>query len=211
VRRSQEEERRGLCPRPAGAAGPRPHHTDWLRHELTVSGPADAVAGLQAAARGAGAIPWRYPDLDAAEDEQVARLLQPPDGSPGLSPTAARILARQLRAAVAAHQQRVLAAAARSLACPFDLHALLPVPPALLRRGPDDPASRAWLQTHWGTPQALRHVRLRPVPPDRRLRRSARIDYEFWSADWTPWAALATLRRRFPRLVLAIRPDYDDA
>ena len=55
--------------------------------------------------------------------------------------------------------------------------------------GPDDPASIAWLRTHWGVVRALRHVRLKTGGEDRRLRRSARVAYEFWSADWTPWAA----------------------
>jgi alkylation response protein AidB-like acyl-CoA dehydrogenase len=30
----------------------------------------------------------------------------------------------------------------------------------------------------------------------------------FWSADWSPWAALARLRRAGPDLSLALQPDY---
>jgi hypothetical protein len=58
--------------------------------------------------------------------------------------------------------------------------------------------------------QALRHVRLRADPPDRRLRRSARLDYAFWSPDWSPWAALLTLRAHWPALMFDLRPDYGD-
>ena len=147
---------------------------DWLRHDLIVTGPAPDVAALRQAAAGAGAIPWVYPDLDHREEDQVHALVQPPDGSAGLSPAAARVLARQLRTAIEVHHQRVLAAVA-SKPCPFDLHALVPVPSDILQCGPDDPASQAWLQTYWGTTRALRHVRLCPDQADRRQLRSARL------------------------------------
>ena len=186
-----------------------PAHTDWLRHELIVTGPAGDVAALEAAAPGAGAIPWHHPDADREEEDRLHSLLSPPDGSPGLSLQGARALARALRAAVDAQQARVVAACeAGSRICPFDLHALLPVPDRLLRLGPLDPASIAWLRRHWGIVQALRHVRRRADAPDGRLRRSARLRYEFWSADWTPWAAVQALRKRWPDTVFDIRPDY---
>ena len=183
-------------------------HTDWLRHELVVTGPASDVAILRCAAAGAGVIPWAYPDLDLWEEDRVHALVQPPDGSAGLSPAAARVLARQLRTAVEVHQQRVLAAAAHSRACPFDLHALVPVPPEILQRGPDDPASHAWLQTSWGTTRALRQVRQGRDPADRRQRRAARLAVQFWAADWTPWPVFAALRARYPALRFDVRPDY---
>ena len=186
-----------------------PPHTDWLRHALIVSGPVAEVAALREVASGGRGIPWVHPDLDRWEEDQGLALVQPPDGSAGLSPTAARVLARQLRSAVEAHHQRVLAAA-RGKACPLDLHAIVPVPPDILQRGPDDPASRAWLQTHWGTTRALRHVRLRTDPADRRQRRTARLQVEFWAADWTPWPIFAVLRDRYPALKFDVRPDYGD-
>lgn len=200
-------------PAPAGAAdGGRdplsPPSTDWLRHDLVVSGPAADVATLRDAAAGAGAIPWTCSDDDLEEEDRVHALLHPPDGSPGLSLADARALARALRAAAEAHHQRVLAAAGRSRACPFDLHALLPAPDRILRLGPDHPASIAWLRRHWGTLQPLRHVRLLEDTPDRRLRRSARLRCEFWSADWTPWPALLALRARWPDVAFDLRPDY---
>ena len=33
----------------------------------------------------------------------------------------------------------------------------------------------------------------------------------FWSADWTPWRALAQLAARWPTLRFALRPSYDAA
>jgi hypothetical protein len=45
---------------------------------------------------------------------------------------------------------------------------------------------------------------------DRRLRRSARVIYEFLSADWTPWQAILRLRRDWPTLVLAVQPRYGE-
>ena len=65
--------------------------TDWLRHTLTLSGPA--------------AIPWHL-DLDHEEMRLLALMA-------GAGP-AARGLGRELRAQLAAHQERVLTAAVRS-------------------------------------------------------------------------------------------------
>ncbi len=194
--------------RPTDALAPAV--TDWLRHTLIVTGPVEDVASLQAAAPGAGAIPWRYPDLDMIEEDQVMALLNPPDGSAGLSLAGARMLARLLRTATETNQQRVVDAVGRAKSCPFDLHALLPVADGILQLGPDDPVAGAWLRSHWGVVQALRHVRLRSENGDRRLRRSARLEYEFWSADWTPWQGMRTLRRRWSSLVFDIRPDYSN-
>jgi hypothetical protein len=47
-------------------------------------------------------------------------------------------------------------------------------------------------------------VRLRTDPPDRRLLHSARLRYEVWSADWTPWAAFVALRKAWPSLVFDV-------
>ncbi len=33
----------------------------------------------------------------------------------------------------------------------------------------------------------------------------------FWSADWSPWRALAAVGRRFPGLRFDLRPSYDEA
>jgi hypothetical protein len=80
----------------------------------------------------------------------------------------------------------------------------LPVPDAVLRPGPDDPASLAWLWEHWGTTQAPRHVAedtaVNQAGRERRLPRDAALAISFWSADWTPWRALARIAARWPAL-----------
>ncbi len=79
-----------------------PVDTDWLRHTLTLSGPGADVAAFQIKARGPSAIPWHL-DLDHEE----MRLLVPM----AAAGPSARGLARELRAQLVAHQERVLAAA----------------------------------------------------------------------------------------------------
>ncbi len=194
----------------AGADALRLAHTDWLRHELIITGAPSALAAFEAAAAGAGAIPWEYPDLDLEEEDRVQALVQPPDGSRGLDIDSARVLARELREAIFGHQQKIVAAAAHSRACPFDLHKLLPVPAEILQLGPDHSASLAWLQANWGTTQPLRHVQRFPEKPMTGKRKTARLRLEFWSADWTPWAAFAAIRKAWPALGFDIRPHYDD-
>ena len=189
-------------PKHQGPGGPwNPIHTDWVRHLLTISGPAAEVARFRAAAQGTGAVPWHL-DLDAEE----ARLLAPM-ASEGAE---ARALARELRDVIAARHDRVLANWARPGPCPLDLHRLIPLPGAVLALGEDAPAAQDWLRTHWGTPEPLRHARVVEENADQRLRRSGRIVIEFWSADWTPWQAILRLRRDWPHLVFAIQPRYDD-
>ena len=192
---------------PAGASGDvaergrdvgRP---DWLANLLTVSGPAGEVARFRAAACGTNAAPWQL-DLDAEE----ARLFAPMAGGGA----EARMLARQLREVIAARHERVLARWHEVGRCPLDLHRLIPIPDRVLRLGEDDPAAQDWLRAHWGTTFPLRHARVLDDAPDRRLRRSARVLYAFYSADWTPWQAVLRLRRDWPRLVLAVEPRYDD-
>jgi hypothetical protein len=190
----------------AGATGPpaepsKAAQTDWLRNLLTVSGPAEEVARFRATARGTGGIPWHL-DLDHEE----ARLLAP---MATLGP-AARSLVRELREVIARRHDRMLARWAETGTCPLDLQRLIPVPDAILPLGEDAPEARQWLLAHWGTTQTLRRVRLRDEHADRRLRRSARLVYEFFSADWTPWQAVRQLRRDWPRLIFAICPCYDD-
>ena len=192
----------------------RPPNTDWLHHRLTVSGPVPDVAAWREQASGSGVIPWQL-DLDRMEEGWFHLLAAPPPPQEGtLSVAGARILAAQLRDAVGRRHQLATAQAAHRKDCLLDLHALLPVPGALLRRGPDDPASLAWLWEHWGTTQALRHVALQPEPTtsgrsDDASDGQATLRLSFWSADWTPWRAFAALRARFPALRFDLRPTYD--
>jgi hypothetical protein len=193
-----------------GADALRLLHTDWLRHELVITGAPSELAAFEAAAAGAGAIPWEYPDLDLEEEDRVQALVQPPDGSRGLDIDSARVLARELREAIFGHQQKIVAAAAHSRVCPLDFHKLLPVPSEILQLGPDHSAALAWLQANWGTTQPLRYVQRLPEKPVTGKRKTARLRLEFWSADWTPWAAFAAIRKAWPALGFDIRPDYDD-
>jgi hypothetical protein len=180
-------------------------HPDWLHHRLTVSGPAADRTGFRAAAAGAGSIPWQL-DWDRLTEDWFHWLVSPPAPQQRtLSLAGARVLAGQLREAAARRHALAVARVGHSRACPFDLHALIPVPDRLLRRGPDDPASVAWLWEHWGTTQALRHVAAESPGPRTARRQDA---LTFWSADWTPWRALAQLRQRWPALRFDLRPTY---
>jgi hypothetical protein len=120
----------------------------------------------------------------------------------------ARILARQLRDAVSHRHERALDRVGRSVACPFDLHALLPVPETILALDHDDPVALRWLWENWGTTEALRHVReaaaALPSPPG-----EAVAGFSFWSADWSPWRALRTLATQWPALRFDLRPTYE--
>lgn len=181
-------------------------HTDWLHHRLAVFGPHDAIAEFQAAAAGAGTVPWQL-DLDLLAEDLFLRLVSPlPPQTRTLRVTGARQLAAELRMAMARRHALAVARVGHSQACPLDLHALLPIPDAILRCGPDDPASLAWLWRHWGTAQPLRQVEVssdavrRPDAPTAR--------YTFWSADWTPWPAFAALAQRWPTLRFELQPTY---
>lgn len=121
----------------------------------------------------------------------------------------ARVLARLLREAMARRHDRVLTRWHQPGACPFDLHRLVPIPGRILQLGEDSPEAQAWLRANCGTTWPLRRVRLREVNADRRLRRTGRLVYEFWSADWTRWQAVLRIRRDWPRLVLVVAPRYD--
>lgn len=195
-------------------------HTDWLHHRLSVTGPAGQVGVFRAAAAGSGTIPWTL-DLDRMAEDWLHLLVSPP-ALPGsltpqqrtLSVAGARIVASQLRDAVARRHELAVARVGRSQACPLDLHALVPVPDDVLRLGPDDPQALAWLWQHWGTTQALRRVTEDRAATDERrwpIGGEAAFHLTFWSADWTPWHALADLEQRWPALRFAVRPTYQPA
>jgi hypothetical protein len=184
-----------------------PPHTDWLRHLLTVSGPAEPMARFRSAAAGSGIVPWVL-DFAGMEEDWLLQLAAPAGEQPAISMSGAKILARRLREAAAVNHARALERAAAGHHCPFDLHRLVPVPPTILALGPEDAQAQAWLWSHWGTTRPLRKVRLMPGQTDARRTRSDLMLVEFWAADWSPWRALARLRRDWPMLVLDLRPQY---
>ena len=182
-------------------------HTDWLRNTLVVSGPSEEVARFRAAAAGSGVIPWEL-DLAGLEEEFLLPMAAPEDGSPAISLTGAKLLARRLKEAVALNHQRALARMSTDRSCPLDLHRLLPVPAAILRLEPEEAESRTWLARHWGTTRPLRHVEELPGKLDGRRRRMAELRVGFWSADWSPWQAVVRLRRNWSQLSFLLAPEY---
>jgi hypothetical protein len=89
---------------------------------------------------------------------------------------------------------------------------LLPVPPAILQLGPNDPTALAWLQQHWGVTDRLRQVVLRPKPgPGRRLPAGhAVIGYGFFTAGDTPRAAVERIATNWPGLRFQLTPRRPD-
>jgi hypothetical protein len=196
--RSKRRGRRPARAIQAIAAGDAP---DFLFHHLTLSGTAAAVGGFAAAARGSGATPWQL-DYAAIEEDIFVRAVSQPAARRNLTVEGCRILARQFRDKVEAHQARAAALVGHSRACPFDLHALLPVPEAILLLGPTHPAALAWLAAHWGVTDRLRQVSVRDkATTGRRLPAGhTAIGYSFFTYRETPEAAIAQLAARWPAL-----------
>ncbi|MBB3884940.1 hypothetical protein [Acetobacter oeni] len=170
---------------------------DWLYHLLTVEGPPERLAQFRTRAAGPGRIPWAAEALSA--DDLLRPLLPPGAGS-----EAGRLTGLAEAVARAAERLRVRDGGVDSV--PFDLNALCPVPVELLTLGPQSPDVVAWLCRHWGTSrplQTVEAVEAGPVAPE------TVWTLGFWSADWTPWAALRTIARDWPDLCLRIRPFYD--
>jgi hypothetical protein len=185
-------------------------HTDWLHHHLDVTGPAGVLADFQVAAAGAGTIPWPFDRNRLAEDLFHLLVAPPAPQRRRLSLAGARVLARQLCDAAERRHEAAVARVGHSRICPFDLHALVPVPSDILSRGPDHPDSLAWLWAQWGTTEALRRVVLEPALVLRNPlpAGTATLRLSFWSADWTPWPALAVAAARWPALRFAVAPTY---
>jgi hypothetical protein len=178
----------------------------WLWHHLTITGPGADVAAFADAARGPGVIPWHV-DYAQLEDDIFHRAVA---ARGALSIEGCHRLARQFRTRIAAHDAKAAALIGHSLACPFDLHVLLPIPAETLRRGATDPMSLDWLATHWGTRDPLRKIVERPNPSvGRRLPADhSVIAYGFFTAGDTPDAAIDALGASWPalRFVLTPRP-----
>lgn len=180
---------------------------DWLKHRLVVTGPAADLAGFQERAAGPGIIPWRHAVADLAE-VWFHRLVGMPVQERAIGIAGAHRLADRLRDAVETRWALTRDETRHAGACPLDLHALVPVPAAMLARGPDDPAARAWLWENWGTTWPLRHVTARGGPEAGRGG-GGRIAFRFHAADWSPWAALRTIRLNWPALRFRLEPEYE--
>jgi hypothetical protein len=191
---------------PATGTGP-----DWLYHHLTISGPAEAVDSFAAAARGSGITPWQL-DFAALEEDVFVRAVSQPASHRNLTVEGCRILARQFRERVEMRQARASELVGQSFACPFDLHALRPVPGPILQLGPAHPDALSWLSTHWGVTDRLRQVVMRDnASTGRRLKRGhAVIGYGFFTAGETPRAAVGDFEKRWPALRLWLQPRPAD-
>lgn len=182
---------------------------DWLAHTLTVRGPAERVAAFRAAAAGPGILGLQ--DRARLEEDVIHALLAPPPALRGISLSGARILAGQIADRIDVHISR---AAESGQLCPLDLNALIPVPLVLSGLPPDDPRLSGWLWRHWGTTWPLRQVTacLSAAPDaDACPADHAVCRYQFWSADWTPWPALVTLRSAWPELRFMLNVHYSGA
>ena len=84
---------------------------------------------------------------------------------------------------------------------PLDLHQLVPVRWEVLRLGPDALASLRWKWRHSGTTWPLRRVERLPCPDG-----AWRVG--FFSADWTPWPAIAAWRAHWLALAFRLRIAY---
>jgi len=174
---------------------------DWWFHHLTISGPAATVDSFAAAARGSGITPWQL-DYAAIEDDIFVRAVSQPASRRNLTVEGCRILARQFRERVEMRQARAAALVGQSLACPLDLHILLPVPPAILLLGPSHPTALSWLAAHWGITDRLRQVSVRDkATTGRRLPKGhSVIGYSFFTHRETPDRAIEELALRWPAL-----------
>jgi hypothetical protein len=198
--RATEHAREGAGQRAATAP-------DWPYHHLTISGPVELVQKFAAAARGSGVVPWRL-DGSEIEDTVFNLAVSQPVRDRKLTVEGCRILARQFRDRVEARQAQAAALVGHSLACPFDLHTLLPVPDAILQLGPSYPTALAWLATHWGVPDRLRQVaeQSKPTTGRRLPRNHAVIGYGFFTTGETPHAAITRLAGQWPGLRFSLVP-----
>ena len=195
---------RGRRPAAASLNAPAP---SWLYHHLVVAGLANTVEAFRAAARGSGIVPW-VQDGRAVEEWVFERAVSQPPRLRSLTVEGCLVLARQFRERFEAHHARAAGQVGCSQACPLDLHALLPVPDALLRLGADHPTALAWMAEHWGVADGLRHAAVRPdLGPGRRLPRGhSAACYGFFTGGDTPRAAVAQLGARWPGLRFVLRP-----
>jgi hypothetical protein len=199
--------RRGRRPLVQTAGAGEGASPGWRYHHLTVSGPAGPLADFAEAARGAGVTPWQL-DLATLEEDIFLRAAAQPAATRNLTIAGCRILARQFRERVELRHAKAVAQIGTSRACPFDLHALLPVPERILHLGPAHPEALTWLAAHWGVTDQPRQVAVRDKPATgRRLPAGhAVVGYGFFAANETPHAAVDRLAASWPALRFVLQP-----
>jgi hypothetical protein len=87
-------------------------------------------------------------------------------------------------------------------------HALFPIPKRVLRKGFGE-GGQEWMWANWGVRWPIRRVtfameqqrvgrtKLKPVAV-----------FRFLSEDWSPWIALARMRKRWPELSFVMKAAY---
>lgn len=175
--------------------------SEWSGGRLLVTGPADSVAAFGEAARGSGITPWHI-DYGRLEEDAFHLALRVPSARRSLSIEGCRILARQYRDKVQAHHARAAALVGRSRGCPFDLHALVPVPEPILQLGQGHPEAAAWLTANWGVAELRKVARLDDPAIGKRLPAAhAKAGYAFWALGGRgPDVAAARLLHGWPEL-----------
>lgn len=160
------------------------------------------------AAQGPRFIDWTWPPSEE-RDYWAAIALRGGAPSPEAADRLARRYADYLWWAIA--DARTAADCGYSIA-DLDLNALQPIPRKVLRAG-WRMEGHDWCWEHWGTSLPLRQTTFRFE--HRRQRHKEGIEvvavYEFLSADWSPWRAVASWRRRWNSLQFALTPIYDSS
>ena len=128
-------------------------HTDWLYHHLSITGPDAALVAFPGRCKrrpAPGSFPGISPSTALPKTASTVWSRHHRRASAARDLAGARIVAGQLRDAIARRHDHAVARVGRNRACPFDLQALVLLPADILRRGPDDPVSLQWLWEHWG-------------------------------------------------------------